>query len=253
MTKHYDLPAHDQLDAQLIELLKIVHAGAGHDEVAGLAMKIVAGCASEGWLIRPNWEDCWRDNGYLASGWFSDLPLDEATTDALFDVFESMVRLVLDTRTSQRRTKHQTVLRESRIDYLELRGQDATAITEVPANDVAAARLAEPTKAYCLIPPNTVRWEGEVEVEQRFWHMLGFVLDHRQTHGSSPIPCEDIEQVIRSKSRLRTRSERRKYVANAASDLSKKLVDIGFPWTLSTKGEYLVYDECACCKFPAQA
>lgn len=30
-----------------------------------------------------------------------------------------------------------------------------------------------PTGDYCLIPPTVVRWEGETDVQQRLWHLLG--------------------------------------------------------------------------------
>src|SRR5262249_11745647 len=131
-------------------------------------------------------------------------------------------RLVMNSSTAYTAKKHQDELRDRLSVYLSLRGHDIDAIIQTASE----LRPDEPTRNHCLVAPSTIRWNGELEVERRYWHLLGYILDHRQWHGDNPIACLDIEEAIKGRRRMRTRDESYKYVANAASNLSKILLDL---------------------------
>jgi hypothetical protein len=266
MPKSYDPNRHDCLDHLLSRLLQALHAKIDHAKVVERAKKIVDDCAAQGWLVRKGWEDAWglykdkAGGNALCCSWFHDVPppnttdkpptgvTDKDRGDALFDAFKSMVRLVMNSSTAYTAKKHRYELRDRLSVYLSLRGHDIDAIIQT-ASELGPV---EPTRKRCLIRPNKIRWKGKLEVEQRLWHMLGYILDHRRRHGDNPIACLDIEEAIKGRRHPRTRNESHKYVANAASNLSKILLDLQFPWTVHTKSDLLVFAPTAFSQSPGR-
>jgi hypothetical protein len=90
-------------------------------------------------------------------------------------------------------------------------------------------RPPEPTRAYCLVPPNKIRWKGEVEVEQRLWHLLGLAID------AESVAFEDIQDACH-----RDKEVANKTISNEIHQLNTHLLDIHFPWGVKPKGSYLV-------------
>ncbi|MFO0881786.1 MAG: hypothetical protein U0840_31190 [Gemmataceae bacterium] len=93
-------------------------------------------------------------------------------------------------------------------------------------------KSSEPTRAYCLLPPNVVRWDGEIEVQQRLWHLVGVLLDKggRATVG-------DIEEAV---SPFKERKD--KTLSNDVSVLNQQLEPIKWPFTYRRKGGFVVGD-----------
>jgi hypothetical protein len=241
MPKAYDPAHHDGLDHLLIRLLKILHAQVSPAKVGELAKKIIDDCAAQKWLVRPKWEEHWRlykdvqGNGILFDGWFHDVP-PQARGDALYDVFESIARLVMDSGTAYTARKHLVELSDRLSVYLSLRGHDLDAILEAAQEE----RPVEPTREFCLAVPNRIRWVGETEeADRRDRDLLGIVLDHYAAHGPKPISCCYIEEKLRSKPKT---SGDPQYVSKAVSALNKHLVTLQFPWTLTTSNDYLHFE-----------
>jgi hypothetical protein len=93
----------------------------------------------------------------------------------------------------------------------------------------AEERPASPTAEYCLIPPNTVRWQGTTEVQSRLFHLLGVLLNQQKW----PVPFGGIEDAIDGTG---------KKLSNAISALNNALSKINFPWTFRTKSAHVTKD-----------
>jgi hypothetical protein len=93
------------------------------------------------------------------------------------------------------------------------------------------ARPAPPTRDFCLVPPRTLRWEGEVEVEPRLWHLLGLILEYQ----GKPVPFDVVDDRVRHGKDASDRC-----IMNDVSSLSGPLLDIHFPWELRTENRFIV-------------
>jgi hypothetical protein len=93
----------------------------------------------------------------------------------------------------------------------------------------AEERPESPTAEYCLIPPNTVRWQGTTEVQPRLYHLLEALL-HQATW---PVPFDAVEDILDGTF---------KKVSNHISALSNALSKINFPWTFHTKSAHVTKD-----------
>jgi hypothetical protein len=251
MPKQYDPADHDRLDVRLIELVRGAHAGADHHSVATLSRSIIEDCADKSWLVRPHWNENWRLHGKLFPAWFYDVPPPDgtadkatikakakATGDALYDLFESMVRLVLDAATVQQQKRNRNLLLERGLHYMELRGYGLSLVEMSDEAMAEAARPKEPTRAFCLLDGFRIRWKMVVPVQPRLWNILGVVLDYRARHGDQRIPFDQVEEHLQARSYL----DHRKRVSNAVGGLNGKLMEAGFPWTLGTKAGFIVYN-----------
>lgn len=92
-------------------------------------------------------------------------------------------------------------------------------------------RPALPARGCCLVPPKQLRWEGEVEVQQRLWHLLGMVFDA----GDEAVSFEAIQENIHH-----DRPIANKTIVNKIHALNKHLLDIRFPWGIKSKGAHLM-------------
>jgi hypothetical protein len=95
----------------------------------------------------------------------------------------------------------------------------------------APARPQQPTKEYCLIPPNVVRWEGQVEIEPRLWQLLKLLLVRLALPGTA-VSIEDAEDLL-------GKVRRSKAMSNDVSELNQQLETIKFPWTFGTKSSHI--------------
>jgi hypothetical protein len=113
-------------------------------------------------------------------------------------------------------------------------GQLLGAATPSPA--VAGAepgRPANPTVDYCLVPPNRVRWEGEVEVQQRLWHLLGILLQSQ----TDTVKFDVIEETL-----YPGKDRTPKRVQNDVSALNECLLKIRWPMTYRTRSGHVIID-----------
>jgi hypothetical protein len=214
-----------------------MHSEERHAKLAESGREIVKWCAEQNWLVPSDWEKKWKaSEGYAYLESSPDLPLERSRTP-LFYVFHTLQGFLMDVRSPHRTRKYHGELLDRLSDYLSLRGHDLDNVVR----SAKEMRPSEPTRDFCLIPPRTIKWSRELEVESRLWHLLGMVLDHLQKRMVNPISCNYIE----SRLRWKPRGERsKKYVQNAVSDLNKHLLDIDFPWTLRTEKEYLIIERC---------
>jgi hypothetical protein len=95
-----------------------------------------------------------------------------------------------------------------------------------------------PTRAHCLFGTNGIRWRGEVYVEQRFWHLLGYILDRVNAKQAPPlgeitISFDDVEQHVYKGDRSP------KTIMNDVCRLNNHLLDTGFPWGVQTKSAHI--------------
>jgi hypothetical protein len=229
---------HNQLELRLLHLLKLIEAGEEPANLAGSARETVEWCAKQKWLVQPQWEkrwNCYRRPTQLEFELLPDGPVDRRQLVAFFGVFHSLRDLLLDAITNYRARKFAGALRDHLCDYLSLRGHDIDAIAESATN----VPPAEPTKKYCLIPPRSVRWAGrEVELQNRLYRMLEYVLTHHKKGGSGQIPCKAVEHHM---GRSPDQNGKFQYVAKASSALNKSLKPIDFPWKFSTEDDLLFY------------
>jgi hypothetical protein len=119
---------------------------------------------------------------------------------------------------------------------------------EVDVEDMQ--RPDKPTKEYCLIRPNIIRWQGQKEIQRRLWALLEIIFDYPTRQGRKTISCEWLEDRLRVKP-CPTRD--RKYVQNAVSALSVHLTEIEFPWSLHTTSEHVICDTDPSRNFPVPA
>jgi hypothetical protein len=116
------------LDRQLRKLLTLLDELAPASKVLACARRIIDGCAGDDpnkCLIRPKWEQTWRDHAILARAWFwTTTYIDKRCVDALVDVFTEMVRFVLDSKTPSLHEQYAGHLRDRCREYLALRGYD---------------------------------------------------------------------------------------------------------------------------------
>jgi hypothetical protein len=87
-------------------------------------------------------------------------------------------------------------------------------------------RPAAPTVAYCLIPPNKVRWDQETEVAPQLYNLLTVLLEQEKW----PVPFDAVENAV---------GDRGKYVSNKVSSLNQALEPIKFPWVFHTKSAHI--------------
>jgi hypothetical protein len=88
-----------------------------------------------------------------------------------------------------------------------------------------------PTCEFCLIPPNRLRWQGEVTVEPRLWRLLGMAIRSMGT----AIPFESIQEQIHADKPVNDKT-----IRNEIYELNKHLLDIAFPWGVAPKHSHLV-------------
>ncbi len=105
--------------------------------------------------------------------------------------------------------------------------------TPVPVVTSAVVGPASPTREFCLIPPNIVRWKGETEVQQRLWHLLGVLLDS----DAKRLSFDVIENTLRSE-----KDGNPKRIQNDLSALNRALEAIQWPWTYHTKSGYVTFE-----------
>jgi hypothetical protein len=96
-----------------------------------------------------------------------------------------------------------------------------------------AGRPTSPSRGYCLVAPNTVRWEGATEVQQRLWHLLGALLDC----GGDRASFDYIEDVLYPE-----KDRRPKRLQNDLSALNHALEAIRWPHTYRSKGGYVLIE-----------
>ena len=97
-------------------------------------------------------------------------------------------------------------------------------ITPPPWDAGKLQRPPLPTRAFCLLPHNLIRWIGEpVKVPPRLHHLLGTLLDHGEE-----TPVGEAEDALGSRVRDKT-------LRNALSLLNQHLRDVCFPWTYGRK------------------
>jgi hypothetical protein len=119
---------------------------------------------------------------------------------------------------------------EEQQELRELRRSLGDAV-QARLRELENGRPAVPTRGYCLVPPNKLRWQGEVEVQQRLWHLLGLVLDA----DGKPLQFEEIQGSIH-----RNKPISNKTISNDIHKLNTHLLDIGFPWGVKPKSSHLV-------------
>jgi hypothetical protein len=109
---------------------------------------------------------------------------------------------------------------------------------EIRARQVAAAsksvqRPASPTRTYCLKSPNRIQWIGEIEVEQRLWHLLGAILDGR---------CQPLSFGMAGEAMSPGSMLAGKTIANCVAELNKALMGVEWPHTYRTKNRSILTD-----------
>jgi hypothetical protein len=90
-------------------------------------------------------------------------------------------------------------------------------------------RPTSPTAGYCLIPPNTARWEGTTELRSQLYQLLAVLLAQE----TWPVPFDALESVV---------DDSGKNVSNAVSRLNLALEPTKFPWTFRTKSAHVTKD-----------
>jgi len=109
-------------------------------------------------------------------------------------------------------------------------GSEPPAPTPLPPPD--EKKPSTPSAQYCLLPPQTVRWEGQTEIEPLLWHLLEFMLKWK----SWPIEVGCAEEVWGGK------EVKSKTIANTISRLNAALEPIAFPWTFRVRSGYIMKD-----------
>lgn len=234
-----DETRHQALDARLFGLLRLVgHRGAGQADIAASAMSIMEGVE---WrpdrrnlktecILRPEWEKHWARDKQVYWAWFGDIRHDEVAR-LLHAAFEAMARVVFDSPTSFRYSKHAAELQEALREYLDLRGFEVSGPGE-ERDEVDSPRPEQPTSAYCCLAGGTqIRWRATENVPQRLWHLLKLLLEY-------PGDRISFQEVEDSLNRGGCRSS--KWAPNMVSDLNRVLLSVGFPWTYRTKASHIV-------------
>jgi len=101
---------------------------------------------------------------------------------------------------------------------------------DLDSKGLEIARPANPTRAYCLVPPNIILWDGETEVQQRLWHLLGVLLAK-----GVRVEAETIEEVVSP-----FKKRKGKCLPNDVSELNKALEKIKWPVIYHFKSGYVV-------------
>jgi hypothetical protein len=103
----------------------------------------------------------------------------------------------------------------------------------VPATPQMAKRPTLPTRAYCLKSPNRIQWIGEIDIEQRLWHLLGAILDSR----CQPLSFGMAGEAMSPGSMLACKT-----IANCVAELNKALIGVEWPHTYRTKNRSILTD-----------
>jgi hypothetical protein len=207
MLNNHDLLA---LERKLLELYGTIRRKESLGIIAKECEDILDG--HRGSLVRPNWRDTWRRDGWVVSGWFEGPGLTDKQADALYDLFVEMTRFALDPKL---RRLHRQELKEACYIYIKRRGLH-----------YKQTRPSKPTCGYCLMPGNRIRWNGEKKVEPKLWHLLDCVLKAGRARVS-------FLHVAREVWGLDYVPDRR--IQRRVSDLNNALLAIGFPATLRSK------------------
>jgi hypothetical protein len=157
-----------------------------------------------------------------------------ATADGMVEAFvrvRDTLSLKPDALTeSQRRRAADGVKAET------LRQPHRRSLGDGECDDDTEPRPEVPSADYCLRPPNLVRWEGEAELQQRLWHLLGALLRLRvvdKTTGKGrPISFDAVESQLNTCKKSKT-------LMNDVAALTAELDAIEFPWRYSTKSQYV--------------
>jgi hypothetical protein len=102
---------------------------------------------------------------------------------------------------------------------------------QLHGSSMAGVKPTTPTRAYCLIGPNAVRWEGETSVQPRLWHLLGILLDC----AGEQVPFDNVQEKL---DRAKERCDKR--LQNDVSALNIALEPIKWPVVYSTKGGFVI-------------
>ncbi len=104
-----------------------------------------------------------------------------------------------------------------------------------PAGSMPSRRPDTPTRAYCLRPPNIVRWSCETRLGLRLWHLLGAILDA----AGKPLRFDRAAAAI---DHAQPPSD--KTIRNYVSDLNKQLLDYpDWPLTFSTMAGAIITEK----------
>lgn len=127
------------LDSKLVSLTRLTSASTDHGAIAAHVEEIIESVQQQESdaephkhrLIRPGWRQFWRQQKGVAWAWFFDPNYQEnevfqnkEVTDALLDVFSSMIRFVMDGTSPVRKQDYCERLRSSCQHYLFLRGYE---------------------------------------------------------------------------------------------------------------------------------
>jgi hypothetical protein len=96
----------------------------------------------------------------------------------------------------------------------------------VPPLTPAPPAPAEPSREVCLVPPNVIRWKGQVKGEPRRWHLLGLVLDR----GGRAVSYGDVIALVSGRQRVRDKT-----IQNNVYALNAALLEVGFPWGVAVQ------------------
>jgi hypothetical protein len=99
---------------------------------------------------------------------------------------------------------------------------------------VADERPATPTVAYCLLPPNLVRWKNQpVELRRQLWRLLRYLL----SRDDYPLPAHAVQFEIWG-----SNPPTPHHFTNTIGLLNNALEPVAFPWTWRVRGEAVERD-----------
>jgi hypothetical protein len=113
-------------------------------------------------------------------------------------------------------------------------GEGLGAVVETPT-PAAAAPPRKPAADYCLIPPRTIRWRGECEVQPRVYTAFARLLE---THAN----CNRMHFDSFKRDVLGNGEMTDKTVQNRVSELTEALTNVSFPWSLRTSDRHVIID-----------
>jgi hypothetical protein len=132
---------HKKLDERLWAFLQLLRGSDDYETCANKGREIIESVAGQQpgsfSLVRPTWESVWKRSGYVETAWFEDT--DRATgqrlcgkkiVDALYAVFEELVRFALDATTDHSEQEYLDQLRRALSAYLRLRGFSVKPLSE---------------------------------------------------------------------------------------------------------------------------
>jgi len=96
-------------------------------------------------------------------------------------------------------------------------------------------RPRQPTRAWCLPIPGTVRWERHAHLRPRLWGLLAYLLD-RLDRPDRAVPIDALEDHVYG----REVPDRR--VATDLSALNSVLLEVQFPWDYHVRRGFIVRD-----------